>query len=62
MLMFARTYKNVASQVAKSGYRPDLRQVAVSRASAIRASQRPPKPDQEKKLRGNAAKRAAAEN
>ncbi|KAK0623222.1 ribosomal L28e protein family-domain-containing protein [Immersiella caudata] len=57
-----KTYKNVASQVAKSGYRPDLRQAAVARASAIRASQRTPKPDQEKKLRGNAAKRAAAEN
>jgi large subunit ribosomal protein L28e len=57
-----KTFKNVASQIAKSGYRPDLRQAAVARASTIRASQRPAKPDQEKKLRGNAAKRAAAEN
>jgi len=55
-----RTYKNIASLVAKSGYRPDLRSAAVARASAIRLSQRPGKPDQEKKLRGNAAKRAAA--
>ncbi|KAF3769666.1 ribosomal protein L28e [Cryphonectria parasitica EP155] len=55
-----KTYKNVANHVAKGGYRPDLRQAAIARASAIKKSQRPVKPDQEKKLRGNAAKRAAA--
>jgi len=62
MLIFdrTRTYKSIASQVAKSGYAPRLRQAAVARASALRAGQRPVKPDQEKKLRGNAAKRAEA--
>ncbi|KAL8359833.1 hypothetical protein RB601_007594 [Gaeumannomyces tritici] len=53
------TYKAVANRTAKSGYRPDLRQAAVARASAIRKSQRTPKAEPEKKLRGNAAKKAA---
>ncbi|KLU87899.1 ribosomal protein L28e [Magnaporthiopsis poae ATCC 64411] len=53
------TYKAVANRTAKNGYRPDLRQAAVARASAIRHSQRTPKPEPEKKLRGNAAKKAA---
>ncbi|KAK3380319.1 ribosomal protein L28e [Lasiosphaeria ovina] len=57
-----KTYKNIATQTAKSGYRADLRQTAVARASAIRKSQRPVKASPEKKLRGNAAKKAAAEN
>lgn len=56
-----RTYKNVANYVAKGGYRPDLRQAAIARASAVRKSQRPVKSDPEKKLRGKAAKRAAAQ-
>lgn len=60
--MLSRTYKAVANQAAKAGYRGDLRQAAVARVSAIRRSQKTPKPDAEKKLRGNAAKRAAAEN
>ena len=55
-----RTYKAVANQVAKNGYRPDLRETAVQRASAIRHSQRPTKSAPEKKLRGNKAKKAAA--
>ncbi|KAK3333885.1 ribosomal protein L28e [Cercophora scortea] len=55
-----KTYKNVARLAAKNHYRPDLRAAAVSRASAIRASQRTPKADPEKKLRGNAAKKAAS--
>ncbi|KAL1872784.1 hypothetical protein VTK73DRAFT_1334 [Phialemonium thermophilum] len=55
-------YKAVVNQVAKSGYRPDLRREAVARASAIRHSQRPVKPAPEKKLRGNAAKKAAAKD
>ncbi|KAK4197455.1 putative cytosolic 60S ribosomal protein Rpl28 [Triangularia verruculosa] len=54
-----KTYKAIARQVAKSGYRADLRQAAVARASALRAAQRPVKPTPEPKLRGNAAKRAA---
>ncbi|KAL8370454.1 hypothetical protein RB595_000702 [Gaeumannomyces hyphopodioides] len=53
------TYKAVANRTAKNGYRPDLRQAAVARASAIRKSQRTPKDEPEKKLRGNAAKKAA---
>lgn len=56
-----KTYKNIANSTAKSGYRPDLREAAVARASAIRKSQRPVKAEPEKKLRGNAAKKAAQE-
>ena len=52
------TYKAVAGQVAKSGYRPDLREAAVSRVSAIRQSQKEPKPAPEPKLRGKKAKKA----
>jgi large subunit ribosomal protein L28e len=54
-----RTYKTVANQTAKSGYRGDLRSHAVERVSAIRKSQRPVKPEPETKLRGNKAKKAA---
>ncbi|KAJ9155792.1 Ribosomal protein L28e [Coniochaeta hoffmannii] len=54
-----KTFKSIANQTAKSGYRPDLRAAAVARASAIRRSQRPVKPSPEPKLRGNAAKKAA---
>ncbi|KAJ4292190.1 hypothetical protein N0V88_005819 [Collariella sp. IMI 366227] len=52
-----KTYKAIASQVAKSGYRPDLREFAVSRASAIRSSQRVQKPSPAPKARGAAAKK-----
>ncbi|KAH7144627.1 ribosomal L28e protein family-domain-containing protein [Dactylonectria estremocensis] len=55
-----KTYLTVANQTAKNGYRGDLRSAAVERASAIRKSQRPVKADQEVKLRGNKAKKAAA--
>ncbi len=44
--------------VAKSGYRSDLREAAVARASAIRQSQLPVKPDHEVKLRGTKARKA----
>ncbi|KAH7041128.1 ribosomal L28e/Mak16 [Microdochium trichocladiopsis] len=54
------TYKAIANQTAKNGYRPDLRAAAVSRASAIRQSQREKKPEPEKKVRGKKA--AAAES
>ncbi|KAK6073627.1 ribosomal L28e family protein [Seiridium cupressi] len=54
------TYKAVANHSAKNGYRPDLREAAVQRVSAIRRSQREPKPTPEKKPRGNNAKKAAA--
>ncbi|KAI1821773.1 60S ribosomal protein L28 [Xylaria intraflava] len=50
----------VANQAAKNGYRADLRQPAVARVSAIRQSQREPKPTPEPKLRGSKAKKAAA--
>lgn len=62
MLTFSRdrTSKAIASQVARGGYRPDLRQAAVARASLIRRSQRPVKASPVSKLRGNAAKKAAA--
>ncbi|KAJ9134468.1 hypothetical protein NKR23_g10107 [Pleurostoma richardsiae] len=56
-----KTYKSIANQTAKSGYRPDLRQAAVARASAIRRAQRPVKPTPEPKLRGKAKKAAAEE-
>ena len=52
-------YKSVASSTAKEGYRADLRQEAVARASAIRKSQQPKKETPEKKLRGAKAKAAA---
>ncbi|KAL7789832.1 ribosomal L28e protein family domain-containing protein [Trichoderma ceciliae] len=55
-----KTYKAVASQVAKSGYRADLRAAAVERASAIRRSQLPVKADPERKLRGKKALKAAS--
>ncbi|KAG7290293.1 hypothetical protein NEMBOFW57_000292 [Staphylotrichum longicolle] len=55
-----KTYKAVARQAAANGYRSDLREAAVARASAIRRSQRAVKPSPEPKLRGSAAKRAAA--
>ncbi|KAL7802440.1 ribosomal L28e protein family domain-containing protein [Trichoderma aethiopicum] len=55
-----KTYKAVANQVAKTGYRPDLRAAAVERVSAIRHSQLPVKADPEPKLRGKKAKAAAA--
>ncbi|ORY63576.1 ribosomal L28e protein family-domain-containing protein [Pseudomassariella vexata] len=56
-----KTYKAVANQAAKSGYRPDLREAAVQRVSAIRKSQREPKPTPERKPRGNKAKKVVDE-
>lgn len=54
-----RTYVAVANQAAKNGYRADLRQAAVARASAIRHSYKEPKPTPESKPRGTKAKKAA---
>lgn len=48
------------NQTTKQDYRPDLRQEAVARASAIRLSQQPKKDLPEKKVRGAKAKDAAA--
>jgi large subunit ribosomal protein L28e len=56
-----RIHVGIANNVAKNGYRGDLRQAAVARASAIRKSQKPVKESPEKKLRGAKAKKAAAE-
>ncbi|KAL5351819.1 hypothetical protein ACLOAV_003680 [Pseudogymnoascus australis] len=54
-----KTYKSVANTVAK-GYRGDLRAAAVSRASAIRKSQRAVKERPASAPRGVKAKKAAA--
>ncbi|CAM1510331.1 Fc.00g006660.m01.CDS01 [Cosmosporella sp. VM-42] len=56
------TYKAVANQTAKNGYRSDLREAAVQRVSAIRRTQKPVKPSPEPKLRGKKAQKAAEEN
>jgi large subunit ribosomal protein L28e len=53
-------YKTVANQTAKNGYRPDLREAAVQRVSAIKQSQRAVKPEPEPKLRGKKAREAAS--
>merc|ERR1712025_1437327 len=50
--------KAIGNQTAKNGYRPDLREAAVQRVSAIRQSQRPVKPEPETKLRGKRAQKA----
>ncbi|KAF4984542.1 hypothetical protein FZEAL_276, partial [Fusarium zealandicum] len=55
-----KTYQAVANQAAKNSYRPDIRSAAVERASAVKRSNKPVKPDHEHKLRGNKAKKAAA--
>lgn len=54
-----KIYKGIANYTAKQGYRADLRQEAVARASTIRQSQRPKKDGREKKVRGAKAKDAA---
>lgn len=54
-----RIYKGIVNYTAKQGYRADLRQEAVARASAVRQSQRAKKEIPEKKLRGSKAKKAA---
>ena len=53
-----RIYKGIVNSTAKQGYRADLRQEAVARASAIKQSQRPKKETPETKLRGSRAKKA----
>lgn len=54
-----RVYKGIVNHTAKQGYRADLRQEAVARASAIRQSSQPKKEAAEKKVRGSKAKKAA---
>ena len=58
--LFIRTYSGIVNSTTKSGYRSDLRAEAVSRASALRRSQRPVKASPEPKLRGKKALAAAA--
>jgi hypothetical protein len=55
-----RTYRSVVNSTAKRDYRPDLRQVAVARASAIHNSQREKKDTPPAKPRGAKAKATAA--
>ncbi|CAL1694845.1 unnamed protein product [Somion occarium] len=46
--------------LAKRGYRPDLRQAAIARVSALAATQKEKKPSPPKKLRGKKALAIAA--
>lgn len=55
-----RVYKAIADAVGKNGYRADLNQTAVSRASAILDSQRSKKDTPAKKPRGVKARKADA--
>jgi len=54
-----RIYKNIVNSTAKQGYRADLRQESVARASALRLASRPAKDIPEKKTRGAKARKAA---
>jgi large subunit ribosomal protein L28e len=55
----SRVYKGIANTSVRNGYRADLRGEAISRASAIRLSQRPRRDTSEKKQRGAKARKAA---
>ncbi|GAD99328.1 60S ribosomal protein L28 [Paecilomyces variotii No. 5] len=57
-----KIYKGIANNTAKNGYRADLREEAVARASAIRQSQRPKKDTPPAKVRGAKAKAAEKES
>src|ERR1700759_3089917 len=59
-LTWQRSYRTVVNSTAKRGYRPDLRQTAVARVSAIHNSQRQKKDAPAPKPRGAKAKAAAA--
>jgi large subunit ribosomal protein L28e len=56
-----KIYSAIVNSTTKRNYRPDLRQDAVARASAIRKAGRPVKADRPAKLRGAKAARAAEE-
>ena len=56
----SRTFAGIVNSTTKRNYRPDLRQDAVARASAIRKSQRAVKADKPTKTRGAKAKAAAS--
>jgi large subunit ribosomal protein L28e len=53
-----KLYRSVVGSTAKKGYRPDLRQDAVARASAVKLSQREKKETPAPKLRGAKARKA----
>ncbi|KAL2754666.1 hypothetical protein ACRALDRAFT_2091308, partial [Sodiomyces alcalophilus JCM 7366] len=55
-----KNYRAVANLAARRSYRSDLRESAVQRVSALRRAERPVKPEPERALRGNKAKKAAA--
>jgi len=57
-MVCCRTFKSIVDATAKKDYRPDLRAEAVSRASAIKRSQRPVRAEAPVKLRGAKAKKA----
>lgn len=61
MLTMFRTYKTIADSVGKKSYRGDLNRDAVSRASALKDSQRTKKDAPEKKPRGLQSRKQAAE-
>nr|POE90343.1 putative 60s ribosomal protein l28e [Quercus suber] len=54
-----KVYRSVVNSTAKKGYRSDLRAEAVSRASAVKLSQREKKERAAPKLRGKKARVAA---
>jgi len=55
-----KVYQTIVNSTTKHYYRPDLRQDAVSRASAILESQRQKRPTPEAKPRGAKAKKVEA--
>ncbi|KAF3925009.1 hypothetical protein AA313_de0203162 [Arthrobotrys entomopaga] len=57
-----KSYHHIVNATAKKGYRPDLREDAIARASAlIKSYRKPVKPTKESKPRGSKAKKAAAD-
>jgi len=56
-----KTYSAIVNSTTKRNYRPDLRQDAVAKASAIRKSQKPVKESKPTKARGAKAQAAATE-
>jgi large subunit ribosomal protein L28e len=59
LTFFNRTYKTIADAVGKKGYRGDLNRDAISRASALKDSQRSKRERPAGKPRGVKAKKEA---
>ena len=57
--MWDRIYKAIVNYTAKQGYRADLRQEAVARASALRRASQEKGDTPERKIRGAKAKKVA---